>query len=341
MAFSRQDVSDPRADADAYPKTNSKEIARSMPAATMRVAIAGTGGLACAIAHCVHEETSHQVVMLSRESRRQQPALPAHYQVQQVDYSDQESLKYALRGTDTVISTVTGASQIELIKAAVAVNVRRFAPAEFEGPPHLRPQTEFLDRGKNNALLWLQHYQQHIQSTVFVCGILYERFQPGGLAQSVIGLGCGIPNEGDYMMNLRTMSAQLPIRNAADQPSVTICMTGVRDVGRFVTRALDWPGQWPPELRMVGERITVYALSNLIQELRGEFNFCENHNPESLASALAVASLNHDLAEQLRLHHLLATAQGRYDYEESNLNTTFGDIRPEAFRAWVTRSWHL
>ncbi|KAK5005707.1 hypothetical protein LTR28_007376 [Elasticomyces elasticus] len=93
---------------------------------------------------------------------------------------------------------------------------------------------------------------------------------------------------------------------------------------------------------MVGERITVYALSNLIQELKGQiFHPCEIYNPESLASALALPSLDHDVAEQLRLHHLLATAQGRYDYEQYNLNTTFGDIRPEAFRAWVTRSWHL
>lgn len=33
---------------------------------TMRIAVAGTGGLACMIAHCISEETSHPVVLLSR-----------------------------------------------------------------------------------------------------------------------------------------------------------------------------------------------------------------------------------------------------------------------------------
>jgi hypothetical protein len=33
---------------------------------TMRVAVAGTGGLACLIAHSINEQTSHSVVLLSR-----------------------------------------------------------------------------------------------------------------------------------------------------------------------------------------------------------------------------------------------------------------------------------
>lgn len=33
---------------------------------TMRIAVAGTGGLACMIAHCISEETNHPVVLLSR-----------------------------------------------------------------------------------------------------------------------------------------------------------------------------------------------------------------------------------------------------------------------------------
>jgi ketopantoate reductase len=33
---------------------------------TMRIAVAGTGGLACLIAHFISEETTHGVVLLSR-----------------------------------------------------------------------------------------------------------------------------------------------------------------------------------------------------------------------------------------------------------------------------------
>lgn len=35
----------------------------------MRIAVAGTGGLGCLIAHYITEETSHQVVLLSRTVR--------------------------------------------------------------------------------------------------------------------------------------------------------------------------------------------------------------------------------------------------------------------------------
>jgi hypothetical protein len=68
-------------------------------------------------------------------------------------------------GIDTIISTVTGAPQLQLIEAAVRCRVRRFAPAEFEGQPGLRGQNPVLDRGKNAALNLLQYYQGHIQYT--------------------------------------------------------------------------------------------------------------------------------------------------------------------------------
>ena len=192
-----------------------------------------------------------------------QPQLTAGgYQVSVVDYSDVESLKYALRGIDTVISTVTGSSQIELIKAAVAVRVPRFVPAEFEGLPQLRPANDTLDRGRLMARQWLSHYSQHIQSTVFVCGILYERFQPGGLQQSRMGLTSGFGGEGDYIMNCRNMDAKVPAYDNQNNSNVTICITAAQDVARFVTKALDLQ-QWPSELRMTGQRVLVKDLVSL------------------------------------------------------------------------------
>jgi len=91
-------------------------------------------------------------------------------------------------GVDTIISTVTGNAQLRLIEAAVACRVRRFAPAEFEGQPGLRAQGDPLDRGRAAALALLQHYRGHIQSTVFVCGILYERFAVEGMRKHGIGV---------------------------------------------------------------------------------------------------------------------------------------------------------
>lgn len=185
-----------------------------------------------------------------------------------VDYDDAESLRYALRGIDTVISTVTGPAQIDLIKAAVSVRVRRFAPAEFEGLSQLRSANDPLDRGRSRALHWLNHYSQFIQSTRFVCGILYERLQPGGLVQSGMGITSGFCHEGDYIMNCRSMEAQVPAYDTNNNSNVAICMTAAQDVGRFVTKAIDLR-QWPAELRMSGQRILVKDLVSTVSRLKG------------------------------------------------------------------------
>lgn len=175
---------------------------------------------------------------------------------------------FNLAGIDVVISTISGASQLALIDAAVEVGVRRFAPAEFEGLPSLRPQ-DALDRGRRSALDRLRQHQHHdMQYCVFVCGIFYERFAPGGMIASNIGRGSGISGEGDYVLNVRQMRAQIP--HEADGQPATVCITAAKDVGRFVAAAVGMP-EWPAELRMCGERIDLSALVRVAEVMRGKF----------------------------------------------------------------------
>ncbi|KAJ4376254.1 hypothetical protein N0V83_001537 [Neocucurbitaria cava] len=108
-----------------------------------------------------------------------------------------------------------GTPQLRLIEAAVQCRVRRFAPAEFEGQPGLRAQNDILDRGRNAALALLQHYTGYIQYTVFVCGIFYERFAVNGMVSQRIGTGTGFGNEGDYIADVRNMTAIAPVWDAA------------------------------------------------------------------------------------------------------------------------------
>nr|POE49267.1 hypothetical protein CFP56_32417 [Quercus suber] len=291
--------------------------------------------------------------------QQQQAQLSQSYQVAVVNYDNAQSLQFALRGIDTVISTVTGPHQIEIIKAAVAVRVRRFAPAEFEGPPALREADDSLDRYRSLARQWLAHYAQHIQTTTFVCGILYERFQPGGLAATLMGVtaGAGFSGEGDYMMNCRAMQAMIPCWDANNRPNVTICMTAAQDVGRFVTAALDLQS-WPAELRMCGHRTTVWNLALLVQRLQGllcylQYLLCcltisigrpfqplRQHTPASLQTALDLAIGQGDPGRQLRIQMLLATAEGHYDFTNPNLNQLFPAIRPIPFADWFSAKWN-
>ncbi len=187
----------------------------------------------------------------------------------QVDYSNGNDLRFKLQGVDTVISTVSGTAQLNLIDAAAAVHVRRFAPAEFEGSPTVRPANDILDNRRRAALARLQHYEATgMKYTVFTCGIFYERFGPGGMSQFQIGVQSHIGGEGDFIMDLRQAKAQLPFYNEAGQP-VYVCMTSARDVARMIVAALGL-SSWPREFRMRGDRMTVSELVGIGEQLRGK-----------------------------------------------------------------------
>jgi hypothetical protein len=178
-------------------------------------------------------------------------------------------------GVDTVISTVTGNAQLRLIEAAVATRVRRFAPAEFEGQPGLRSQNDPLDRGRALALAHLQHYRSYIQSTVFVCGILFERFSVNGMRGHHIGAHTGYGNEGDYIVDVRNMNADAaPAYDSVNNPSY-LCLTSAYDVGRFVVEALNMT-YWPAEMSMCGDRMSVHQLLEVIKTYRGMISAAEN-----------------------------------------------------------------
>lgn len=103
--------------------------------------------------------------------------------------------------------------------------------------------------------------------TTFTCGILYERFAPGGLAASQIGLNSHIGREGDYLMDFRQQRAQITCLNNAGHPAM-VCMTSARDVARFVVAALDLPS-WPREFRIRGERMNVREVVAVGEEVQG------------------------------------------------------------------------
>lgn len=187
----------------------------------------------------------------------------------QVDYSDASALRFKLAGVDTVISTISGNAQIALIDAAAGAHVRRFVPSEFCGPPSLRPPNDFLDNGRRAALLRLHQLESTgMRFTVFSCGIFYERFAPGGMASSQIGLQSAVGQEGDYLLDFRSCRAQMPFQSTSTQPA-SICMTSARDVARFIVEALDLPS-WPREFRLRGERMNVRQIIAIAEQVRGK-----------------------------------------------------------------------
>ncbi|KAF2851683.1 hypothetical protein T440DRAFT_56085 [Plenodomus tracheiphilus IPT5] len=324
-----------------------------MASPNMRVAVAGTCGLALLIAREINETTSHQLVILSRN--HQMGLISQGYECATVDYNDPSSLQHALMGVDTVISTVMGTPQLRLIEAAVQARVRRFAPAEFEGQPGLRSQRSILDRGRNSAIATLQHYQGYIQYTVFVCGILYERFSVNGMTSQSIGTNTGYGAEGDFIANPRYMTSVAPVYDAAQNLSY-LCLTSAYDVARFVVKSLDVA--WAPEMSMCGERMTVNALVETIRTCRSTIHPLEAcrvitdsqtdrswasidyQDPANLQYQLEVAEFEGQTTRQRQIAPLLATAEGRYDFAvPAYLNLLFPDIQPTRFTDWFIHNW--
>ncbi|KAI9802993.1 MAG: hypothetical protein M1825_002226 [Sarcosagium campestre] len=300
----------------------------------IKIAIAGTGGLAQSIADFLTQDTPHQFIFLSRGTNS---VLTGNgYQVHTVDYHSKDSLQYALTGIDTVISTVTGNAQLRLIDAAVVVGVRRFAPAEFEGPPAARLYGDILDRGRTAALTRLRSVAAHIESTAFVCGIFYERFLPGGMQSCGIGAGSGLGAEGDYLMNLRSYSAQIPHHDATGL-APSICLTSARDVARFVVRALDLP-YWPDELHVRGETMTVGDLVATAERIRGTPFEKSSFGHDALHDHLEYARHAQDYGEQCRMQALIATLEGRYVFANPPSSSLI-DVLPLPFESWLQHQW--
>lgn len=195
-----------------------------------------------------------------------------------VDYGNQTDLLYALRGTDLVISTISGSPQINLIDAASRAEVRRFVPADFEGPPTRRGNDDPFDRGRAASLDYLREVSRKktrrpMLFTTFTCGVFYERFARGGLASKGIGLGSGLEHQGAYLLDIERNIGEVIEHNASGQP-VLLCLTSLADVARFVVAAINLGiNNWPTEFRMRGDRKTVtqiieYAESIKRSELR-------------------------------------------------------------------------
>ncbi|MCJ1394878.1 hypothetical protein MMC18_007758 [Xylographa bjoerkii] len=300
----------------------------------MRIAIAGTNRLAYWVAHYLADEGQHQFILLSRTPK---PPLAARgWQVIIVDYSNQGNLIFNLAGIDVVVSTVSGNAQLSLIDAALNSGVERFIPAEYGGSLSRRMPSDPLDRGQAAAISRLRQYEpQGMAHTIFACGILYERFFPGGIGSVNIGQNSGASEEGDYLANIRTMRSQIPY-DASGRPAM-ISITAVQDVGHFIVAALDLPER-PREFRMRGDRMNASDLVRVAEAMRGSSFERAQHNADTLRDRLTLALSSHNEHEVIRVRLLIATGEGRFDFDDANLNGLV-DFTPIRFQDWLPTVW--
>ncbi|KAG0129710.1 hypothetical protein HOY82DRAFT_487787 [Tuber indicum] len=309
----------------------------------MKVAVAGTAGLAQHITGAVAEE-GYEVFMLSRFQRPQ--LAEKGFRVAQVDYFNPASLHAALVGVDTVISTVSGAPQLALIDSCLTACVRRFAPAEFEGVPYERPMIE-QGRKKIDTLNRLREVKEKLQSTTFYCGIFYEWFGPGGLSRSGVSAGTiletmptgrvFVGDEACYMLDFRNERATIPAYTEKGD-DVYACFTAAADVGRFVAKCLSME-TWPEQLGMRGERLKLLDFVNIAEAVKGRAFDITIVGSEELHEQVIDAEEAEDWKQVSKLEALIAAQRGELDFLKANVNDCLPEVKTLNFKQWLTKAW--
>ncbi|KAI0394632.1 NAD(P)-binding protein [Xylariaceae sp. FL0594] len=307
----------------------------------VRVAIAGAGGFAALLAHELSAR-GHAVLVLS--SRRHPELEDADCQVAVVDYHDTENLEFTLEGVDLVISTISGAEQLNLIDAAGRARVQTFVPSQFEGALSHRPNPDPFDNYSTAALeqlrIWSSSRNPPMKYTVFSCGIFYERFARGGLGLHQMGGSHRLHYQGDYMIDVGRGKAEIPAETIDHRP-VYICLTSAVDVAGFVAAAVDLGiNSWPREFRMRGARLsTQRILQYCVEVMQNRVEFQVVSRPYSeIVDWLNYYERNAEEAKWFGMQHLLQTANGRYSFGDANLNDLV-NYHPMKFRDWLYAEW--
>lgn len=233
------------------------------------VLIAVAGGtsptLGRAIVTAINEGASNKAVILSSRS-----VSTSKYgsEVRTVDYSSVSSLHAALEDAHTVISVlkIVGPQAVEyetnLLQAAKAAGVKRFAPAAFENGPLATEHVTILAATK--PVVW----QACLSS-----GLEVARFS-GGMFMDYLALGPGREEATEGLVDepiiwdVCVAKVEMPVQDDGMAPKLT--MTSLRDVGRFVAAACELPeGTWRESMQMVGETVAVDEVTRLFEEVTG------------------------------------------------------------------------
>lgn len=116
-------------------------------------------------------------------------------------------------------------------------------------------------------------------STVFSCGVFYERFARGGLGSYGIGASSNVFYQGSYLIDVENGTAEVVEQHSDGRP-VSVAMTSINDVARFVVAALDLDiDNWQDEFRMSGDRISVSQILQWAESIKGMFipSFIPSH----------------------------------------------------------------
>ncbi|PNP41462.1 hypothetical protein TGAM01_v209472 [Trichoderma gamsii] len=230
----------------------------------VKVTIAGgSGPVAREIIDALLVTGQHDITILSRRDPSSNDAVPGTTW-RTVDYSNQSALVEALKGTHTLLSFLQimyesgQESQKQLIDAAVAAGVKRFAPSEYgsSGTAHMS-----WYGGKEVARDYLRKLNANgkvLEYTLFQPGLFLDYLaSPYQTAKHVAPL--------DSFINYEKLQA-IVIDGHED---VTITLTTAADSAAVIAKAIDSDNEWPEISGIQGNRATLSQVIKLGEKVRG------------------------------------------------------------------------
>ncbi|KAL8822621.1 MAG: hypothetical protein Q9191_006644 [Dirinaria sp. TL-2023a] len=329
----------------------------------VKIAIAGgSGQVAREVIDALLATRKHEITVLSRKEASIKDALPrVHWRV--VDYNNQPDLVEALRGIHTLLSFLQllsdpeSKSQKNLIDAAIAAGVKRFAPSEYGSAGIMnmpwwtgKESTRQYLRKVNENRKVRGHCNTRTLKLKCVQVLEYIFFQPGLFL--------------DYLaFPYKTAKHIEPLQSIFDYQScraivvdshenAIVTLTTAADVAAVVARAVGYEGVWPEIGGINGNKVTFSRIIEIGEKIRGRPFTIEKVRSEDLEAGTLNTSWGlekrhravseeqqDDILKTVSIGMLLSSAKGAWNVSDE-INQLFPDYEFDDIEDFLARVWN-
>ncbi|KAF3198312.1 hypothetical protein TWF106_006205 [Orbilia oligospora] len=306
----------------------------------------GSGQVSQEIIDALIESDKHHITILSRKNTPPRPTISPQISWKTVDYSNKDSLTKALGGAHTLLSFIQilsdpdQASQKNLIDAAIAAGVKRFAPSEYGS------------KGTVNMPWWygkekVREYLEEVNSKEQV--LEYTLFQPG-LFLDYLAFPHKTSKHVDPLQTIFDFQNRRAIVVNGHEDSI-MTFTTVKDLATIVTKAVEYEGKWPSVGGIMGNKVTFSELLEIGHRVRGrpfsvDYVSVEDLEAGDLNTSWGLEAVHHSVANDqasamlkaVSIGILLSSTKGAWDIS-NNWNEIFPDYTFHAIKDFLTTVW--
>ncbi|RAL13873.1 uncharacterized protein BO97DRAFT_366268, partial [Aspergillus homomorphus CBS 101889] len=305
------------------------------------IAVAGgTGAVGQTIIETLLQETTHEIIILTRSTSNQ--TIPTtRTKHLQIDYTDIASLAETLttHAITTIISAIgitdaaTSQAQLNLISAAErSSTVSRFIPSEYSFI-----QTEDLLPIDPSIEHWLVAARKLQESQT----LKYTRMIPG-FFMDYWGMPHVQTHLEPYVFGIDIAHCRAAIPGDGNDK---LCMTYTYDMAKYLVKLLEVDGEWPECSVVVGDTVTYNQLLGVAEEVRGrEFSVVYDSAEKIKQGQVTVPAIppGSSEAEAREMTALVSrlTIAGVFDLPADNrLNARFPEIVPVKVKDLLVEAW--